>query len=305
MNTFTSHTASTVEQNFTQDSPIIFLALISALAEQQQQIAELTAQPQPPAPTPIPYDSNRDSIKLMRDFFRAPKPDGIASTDVLLTLGLMLFKADDHNVKISQPSLADYMACNHKTVARSKDKLIKDEFKWLSAKSLAGFPTKLTVNVEHLPLAAGALKQPTAQAKKIVAAYTDAIKKHFAYTKTYGRKKTKYGYTQFSPEWIAKQERWTQKMLDRYKDKAIGGLYKDATDYTIRLLTFVRLSPTYVSEFKNGLYNIWKNKKAIEKAFEAETAKTAKTAKNAIAPPSPPIEQLEQLEFTEGEELCG
>jgi hypothetical protein len=264
----------------------------------KQQIVALQAKLQAPAqvPSQVPSPSDTDSIKMMRDFFHGPKPDGINSTDVLLTIGLMLSKADDHDVKISQPMLADYMACNHKTVARSVKKLIKEELKWLSAKSLAGYPTKLTVNPEHLPLANGALKQPTAQAKRLAAAYTDSIKKHFAYTKTYGHKKTKYGYTQFSPEWTAKQERWAQRLLDRYADKANGGLYKSATDYTYRLLRFVRLSPTYVSEFKNGLYNIYKNKKAIEAAFEADTL--AKAQAQPIVEPAP----LEALEFTEGEE---
>jgi hypothetical protein len=287
-----------VEKNYLDSSNIINQQQLE-IASLKQQIATLQAQLQAPAlVAPTPYNSDTNSIKLMRDFFRAQKPDGINSTDVLLTLGLMLFKADDHNVEITQPKLADYMACNHQTVARSKDKLIKDEYKWLSAKSLAGYPTKLTVNPEHLPLAAGALKKPTVQAKKIAAAYTDSIKKHFAYTKTYGSKKTKYGYTQFSPEWTAKQERWAQNMLEIYKDKANSGLYKDAADYTIRLLTFVRLSPTYVSEFKNGLYNIFKNKKAIEKAFEADTLAKSLSQQQPIVEPAP----LEALEFTEGEE---
>jgi hypothetical protein len=281
MNTFTStHTTSTVEQSFTQDSPIIFLALIQALAEQQATIETLT-QASPDALTPAQeapasavtshYNSDSDTLALIRNYIRAQKPDGMQQPDYALALTLLPFKADDHAVTFSQTTLKEYMACSEKTVARS-EKALKDLGIISQSDPRPGHAKTTVINIKKLPLA-GPLKEPTEDAKRLVYHYMKSLKENFLNSKSfetikkYGKKhRTAYGFKQFDKNWIDRQERQAQKMLDK-----CDGDIKAAA----RVISHARTNPKFTWAFKKDLYNVrscWSN---IMKAMAEEDAAKA------------------------------
>jgi hypothetical protein len=297
MNTFTStHTTSTVEQSFTQDLPIIFLALIQTLAEQQATIATLT-QASPDALTPAQeapasvvtsphYNSDSDTLALIRNYIRAQKPDGMQQPDYALALTLLPFKADDHAVTFSQTTLKEYMACSEKTVARS-EKALKALGIISQSDPRPGHAKTTVINIKKLPLA-GQLKEPTEDAKRLVYHYMKSLKENFLNSKSfetikkYGKKhRTAYGFKQFDKNWIDRQERQAQKMLDK-----CNGDIKAAA----RVISHARTNPKFTWAFKKDLYNVrscWSN---IMKAMaEEDAAKEASIAQQAAAPP-PPVE---------------
>lgn len=115
------------------------------------------------SPTPaIPESSDSEALRHIRDFLRAPKPDGITGNEIAYIAQLLTLKAYDHAVTISHATVQQALnAKDERTVRTVERKLVQRG--WIATVSRRGKSKETTVNLQRLPLLAPAPK-PGAEA---------------------------------------------------------------------------------------------------------------------------------------------
>lgn len=191
-----------------------------------------------------PYNSDTETLCLMRDFVRAEKPDTMGLAEYALTLTLLIFKADDHPVSHSETELANYLGCDVKTVSRAVQTLKSKGIEWVTQTHRPGITKLTTINRGQLPMVNGALTDtPTEHAKNLVRRYMTALTKHCE------RKR-------FPRHFSERQAITAQEILNRYNGDVEGAA---------RVLSFAMNSPRYRGAFRKDLYSLWRRWSKLEK----------------------------------------